>query len=182
MKLNLNDPTPLYRQIADDIKKKISNGELREGDRLASHQKLAASYDVSMITIKKALSDLINQDILFGRVGKGTFVARKKSHRKPLNKKTIGFVLRDIHNPYFSLIAELGFDYTNHKDFEDGRLFKVTIAPQLSPLNKILSRPALRAYFTYAHWSESFMGSIASISFPDQQNGISIGIQMEVWW
>ena len=83
---------------------------------------------------------------------------------------------------YFSLIAEFGFDYTNHKDFEDGTLFKMTIAPQISPLNKILSRPALRAYFTYAHWSESFMGSIASISFPDQQKGISIGLQMEVWW
>ena len=73
-------------------------------------------------------------------------------------------------------------DYTSQKDFDDGVLFKMTFAPQISPLNKLLSRPALRAYFTYANWSESFVGNIASNSFPDQDYGISIGIQMEVWW
>jgi maltoporin len=83
---------------------------------------------------------------------------------------------------YFSLVAEFGLDYTSQKDFEDGILFKMTLAPQISPLNKILSRPALRAYFTYAKWSEAYVGSIAANSFPDQDNGISIGIQMEVWW
>lgn len=83
---------------------------------------------------------------------------------------------------YFSLVGEFGLDYTSQKDFDDGMLFKMTIAPQISPLNKILSRPALRAYFTYAKWSDAYVGSIAANSFPDQDYGISIGIQMEVWW
>lgn len=85
-------------------------------------------------------------------------------------------------NRYFSLVGEFGLDYTSQKDIDNGSLFKLTIAPQISPLNKILSRPAIRAYFTYAVWSDTYDGQIAPSSFPDQNNGVSFGIQMETWW
>lgn len=82
---------------------------------------------------------------------------------------------------YFSLVGKFGLDYTSRDD-EAGTLVKFTIAPQISPLNKILSRPALRAYFTYARWSDAWKGQVAAGSFPDQNHGISAGLQMEVWW
>lgn len=85
-------------------------------------------------------------------------------------------------NRYFSVVGEVGMDYTSQKALDSGTLFKMTIAPQLSPLNKIMSRPALRAYFTYAHWSDSFVGQIAANSYADANRGVSFGIQMEVWW
>ncbi|MEN8157863.1 MAG: carbohydrate porin [Bacteroidota bacterium] len=85
-------------------------------------------------------------------------------------------------NRYFSLVGELGVDYTSQEGLEDGSLFKMTLAPQLSPFNRILTRPALRAYVTWASWSDSFMGDVAPLSFPDQTHGISVGLQMEVWW
>lgn len=85
-------------------------------------------------------------------------------------------------NRYFSLVGELGMDYTEQESMESGVLFKATIAPQISPLNKIMSRPALRAYFTYANWTDSFVGQVATGSFADQDHGISLGLQMEVWW
>jgi maltoporin len=83
---------------------------------------------------------------------------------------------------YFSLVGELGVDYTQQEGKDQGTLYKLTIAPQISPLNKILSRPALRAYFTYANWSDSFVGQVATGSYADQNKGISFGLQMEVWW
>lgn len=85
-------------------------------------------------------------------------------------------------NRYFSIVGEVGLDYTTKEGLEEGLLMKVTLAPQISPLNKILSRPAIRAYFTYAQWSDSWTGLVASGSFPDQNRGISAGLQMEVWW
>jgi len=106
MKLNPKDPTPLYQQIALDIKQKITNNELNVGDRLDPHKVLAKNYDVSLITIKKALSDLVAQGILYGRVGKGTFVAKKTIPLVTSKKPKIGMVLREINNPFFSLIAE----------------------------------------------------------------------------
>jgi maltoporin len=92
--------------------------------------------------------------------------------------------IRPAYHPgrYFSLVGEIGLDYTLGEGREEGVLAKVTLAPQISPLNKILSRPAIRAYFTYARWSGSWVGQVAPGSFPDRQQGISAGLQMEVWW
>jgi len=85
-------------------------------------------------------------------------------------------------NKYFALVAEAGMDYTSQEGLDQGTLWKITLAPQISPLNKILTRPAIRAYLTYARWSEDFVGSIASVSYPDSRQGLSMGLQMEVWW
>lgn len=104
--IDINDPTPLYEQVERDINRKIDSGILNVGEQIGSHQKLAKEYNVSLITIKKALSNLTRDGILFTRVGKGTYVSERKSQNLELNKhKTIGLVLRDLNHPYFSLIV-----------------------------------------------------------------------------
>jgi len=85
-------------------------------------------------------------------------------------------------NRYFALVTETGMDYTSQEGLDRGTLWKITLAPQISPLNKILTRPAIRAYVSYARWSEAFVGSVASVSYPDSRQGLSMGLQMEVWW
>lgn len=118
--INLSDPNPLYQQIERALKTKIEKGELKPGDQLGSQQELAAEYNVSLITVKKALANLIKQGVLYSRVGKGTFVAEKSKAKKigNANNKTIGLVLNDINHSYFSMIVhsieerayELGFN------------------------------------------------------------------------
>lgn len=73
--MNLKDPKPLYLQVANDIEEQITNSELEGGDKLDSQMELARKYDVSLITIKKALSQLIRKGLLYSRVGKGTYVS-----------------------------------------------------------------------------------------------------------
>lgn len=105
MGIDFKNPTPLYRQIFDDIKAKISTGEIRIGEQLGSHQELARQYGVSLITIKKALAELTNEKVVFSRVGKGTFVTRPSAPIDLSKHKTIGLVLSDLKNPFFSLIT-----------------------------------------------------------------------------
>ncbi|MCX6137125.1 MAG: GntR family transcriptional regulator [Ignavibacteriales bacterium] len=102
--IDLNRPIPLYRQIRDSLREEIASGELPVGAQVASHQDLAKQYGVSLITVKRALADLINEGILFGRAGKGTFVTKQPSPQ-PQFQKTIGLVLKDIKSPFFSLIV-----------------------------------------------------------------------------
>lgn len=83
---------------------------------------------------------------------------------------------------YYSIAAELGVDHTSQIDRESGMLFKATLAPQIAPENKIFSRPVLRAFFTYAMWTDEFRGLVAPTSFPTETDGISLGLQMEVWF
>lgn len=105
MTLDFSDPTPLYKQIAKNIKSKINSDVYKIGDKIPSQRVLAEQYDVSMITVKKAISDLINEEILYSRVGKGTYVARKSRRTNLNDAKTIGLVLSDLKSPYFSLIS-----------------------------------------------------------------------------
>jgi maltoporin len=83
---------------------------------------------------------------------------------------------------FFSLAAEVGWDYTVQGDQPGGSLIKVTVAPQITPELRFLSRPSLRAFATWAHWSEAFRGRIASATSPDQVHGASFGVQLETWW
>jgi len=104
--VNFRDPTPLYKQIANDIAEKIKTGRLKEGDQLESYQQLAKKYDVSLITVKKAISLLQNKGIVFSRVGKGTYVAKLSKSVDFSKHRTIGLVLRDLESPFFSLIMQ----------------------------------------------------------------------------
>lgn len=76
------------------------------GTQIQPHRELAISYGVSIITINKALSGLVSEGILHSRVGRGTFVAlRPADPENSVPIPVIGFVLRDLSSPFFSLVA-----------------------------------------------------------------------------
>lgn len=95
---------PLYQQVALDIRRKISSGEMPIGTQLEPHREMAVSYGVSMMTINKALAGLVSEGLLHSRVGRGTFVATRPSDSEN-GVATLGFVLRDLSSPFFSLVA-----------------------------------------------------------------------------
>ena len=105
MGIDRRDPTPLYSQIIEDIKFQISTGQLVEGDKIDSQSTLAKNYKVSLITVKKALAELVNDGFIISRVGKVATVARKKTIVDYSKSSTIGLVLRDLNNPFFSRIV-----------------------------------------------------------------------------
>ena len=106
MRLDSNAPVPLYQQVAADIRRQIVAGQMPVGSRIPPHRDLAVLYGVSIITINKALSGLVSEGILYSHVGRGTFVmVRPASIYGIAAPQTIGFVLRDLASPFFSLIA-----------------------------------------------------------------------------
>jgi len=104
--IDLHNAKPLYHQIIDDIRYKVKSGDLKIGDPIGSQNELARQYNVSLITVKKALSELIKEGILYSRVGKGTYVASKNPKSQNVTTKTLGLVLQDMKSPFFSLIAQ----------------------------------------------------------------------------
>lgn len=65
---------PKYLLIYDDIKEKILSEVYQINDRLADGHTLAREYDVSMMTVKKALDLLVTEGLLVRRRGDGTIV------------------------------------------------------------------------------------------------------------
>jgi GntR family transcriptional regulator/MocR family aminotransferase len=66
---------PVYRQIADIIRKAILDGELGFGQPLPSYRDLAESLGVSRSTVWKTFEDLAHQGYVQNIHGRGTFVA-----------------------------------------------------------------------------------------------------------
>ncbi|MCK1199661.1 GntR family transcriptional regulator [Streptococcus uberis] len=69
---------PAYIKIHDAIKKDIDEGVWLIGDRLPSERDLADHFEVSRMTLRQAVTLLVEEGILERRVGSGTYVA---SHR-----------------------------------------------------------------------------------------------------
>ena len=65
---------PLYRQIADRIREQIARGELKPGDALPTESALQTEFGVSRVTVRQALRQLVEQQILESIQGSGTYV------------------------------------------------------------------------------------------------------------
>lgn len=66
---------PIYAQIVSQIKEAIMTGKLKEGERLPSIRSLANDLRISVITTKRAYSDLEEAGFIDTVQGKGAFVA-----------------------------------------------------------------------------------------------------------
>ena len=66
---------PIYEQITAQIKAMIASGELPEGTMLPSMRLLAKELRISVITTKRAYTDLERDGFIETVAGKGSFVA-----------------------------------------------------------------------------------------------------------
>ena len=64
----------IYRQLMDSIKRKILSGELAVGDKLESERDMSKKYNISRMTVRKALKFLENEGVLESIRGSGTYV------------------------------------------------------------------------------------------------------------
>lgn len=72
--LEQNIIKPLYQQLIDAIIENIKNGTYKAGDKLPTETELEATYNVSRITVRRAVKELCDKNILVKKQGKGTFV------------------------------------------------------------------------------------------------------------
>jgi len=70
-----NKAIPLYYQLETILRKRIKSGEFLPETSLPSEEALATEYEVSRITVRKALSSLENEGILVRQRGRGTFIS-----------------------------------------------------------------------------------------------------------
>lgn len=73
---------PRYQQLKDYVTERISNGELKPGDRVPSENELVEAMQVSRMTANRALRELTDEGVVERVAGRGTFVAdfRSQSH------------------------------------------------------------------------------------------------------
>lgn len=71
---NSKKSMPKYREVEEDLRYKILFDTWKPGDQIPTENDLCELYNVSRITIRKAIHDLEIEGYLFSQSGKGTFV------------------------------------------------------------------------------------------------------------
>ena len=66
--------TPIYVQIANDIKDEIISGKLAEGDKLRSIREYSVQYEVTALTMQRAMGLLELEEVVHTKKGVGSFV------------------------------------------------------------------------------------------------------------
>lgn len=72
------DPTPIYQQVAADLRRSIEAGDLEPGDALPSEQSLMAKYDVARDTVRQALGLLRDEAVIITIARRGSFVPPRR--------------------------------------------------------------------------------------------------------
>lgn len=72
--LQKDDPTPLYLQLQRGLRNAIENKVVQPDSAIPTERELSQEFDVSRITVRKAVDGLVSDGLLVRRRGAGTFV------------------------------------------------------------------------------------------------------------
>ncbi|MDQ1000851.1 GntR family transcriptional regulator [Neobacillus niacini] len=76
--INKNSPVPIYHQLEEHIKQQIESGILQEETVIPSEREFAERFQISRMTVRQAINNLVSEGYLKRQKGKGTFVNKKK--------------------------------------------------------------------------------------------------------
>lgn len=85
--LDKKSPLPIYYQLKEILREKISSEEWKPGTMIPSERELSEQYKISRMTARQALGELTREGLLYREKGKGTFVAQPKM-QQALNSLT----------------------------------------------------------------------------------------------
>lgn len=74
VKLRRDGPVAMHRQLAQHLRDAIHGGTYKQGDRIPTEPELTARFQVSRITARQAVMQLVREGLVARRQGKGTFV------------------------------------------------------------------------------------------------------------
>jgi GntR family transcriptional regulator len=104
----LDEATPIFSQVAEQLADQIADGALAEGERVPSSNELAGYYRINPATAAKGISVLTDKGLLEKRRGIGMFVAAGARQRL-LGERRKRFTERYIE-PMVAEANRLGID------------------------------------------------------------------------
>lgn len=82
---------PLHLVISEKLRQQITDGDFLPGEQLPSEHQLMLHYDVSRITVRRAIANLVNQGLVVSHRGKGVFVKERRKLTRSLSNPLIFF-------------------------------------------------------------------------------------------
>jgi GntR family transcriptional regulator len=105
-------PLPLHLVISEQLRSRILNKEFQPGEQLPSEHQLISEFEVSRITVRRVIANLVNQGLVVARRGKGVFVKEQQKVTYSLSSPLVFFeedvarqgVTSSLHNLVFESV------------------------------------------------------------------------------
>lgn len=81
--ISTGSPEPIYRQLIEQVKRRVAAGQIRAGDEVPSVRELAQALAVNPMTVSKAYSMLESEGVLERRRGLSMVVAAQHRRAQP---------------------------------------------------------------------------------------------------
>ena len=69
---------PIYYQLYKLMEEQIRRGVMKPGEALPTENELATRFEISRMTVRRAISELVSAGMVYAQQGRGTFVAKPK--------------------------------------------------------------------------------------------------------
>src|SRR5690606_8742797 len=151
-----NNVVPLYIQIAENLKDNIRIGKWKEGEKIPSEKELCEIYNVSRITVRNAIDELVKENYLYRERGRGTFV--KPAEDNP-DAYTVakGFTdeMKELGKKATTLKAEIEVSRANNRI---ARILNINEGDKIIILRRIRgdSKKAVGYFVTYFKYDEKY--------------------------
>ena len=105
-----SSPLPLHLAISEKLSKQIISCQYLPGEQLPSEHQLMSTFNVSRITVRRAIANLIHQGLVVAYRGKGVFVKDQKKVTRSLSNPLVFFNEDMAHQDVNSSIRSLCFE------------------------------------------------------------------------
>jgi GntR family transcriptional regulator len=106
VEVDRDSPVPLYYQLRAALLNLIKEGRIKEGEPIPTERELGDKFQVSRITVRRAIDELVREGYLTTHQGKGTFAARPKIQRHMTHMKSFSEEMAEEgHRPGSQLLS-----------------------------------------------------------------------------
>ena len=106
---------PRYTQIKSKLLERIESGQMKAGDKVPSENQLSEQFNVSRMTARRALTELVNEGFLLRTQGLGTFVSDDRPMSSMLSISSIDEEILKRGHQYSSIILMAETIQTNEE-------------------------------------------------------------------
>jgi len=105
--LDMRSEAPIYMQIVEQVRQRVSTGELRPGDQLPTVRQMATDLRVNFNTVARAYRLLDEAGLISTQQGRGTYIWEGPTEEtlKQLKKKS----LEELARNYLDEAGRLGY-------------------------------------------------------------------------
>ena len=118
--LDAENASPLYVQLMHKLRAEITEGVYPVHSRIPSEQELCDTYQVSRVTVRKALAELTREGLLERHQGKGTYVAVPRLRKDLRHVNSFYEVCMEMHCRPETQVLRAQLTQADSKDRESG--------------------------------------------------------------